>query len=161
MHSHDSDRLPVEQGQTPVDPVEDRLDSWKEIAAYVKRGVRTVQRWERDSGLPIHRLNRDKRSVVFAFRSEIDGWWSSQGSGAAEDELPSAPAVSGNSGVLETKPGAHRWFIASPPLLWTLVFLLAAGIWAYHTAIRTPRLPDSSTREVALPANLVNPNSRS
>ena len=112
MHSHDSDRLPAEQGQTPVDPPEDRLDSWKEIAAYVKRGVRTVQRWERDSGLPIHRLNRDKRSVVFAFRSEIDGWWSSQGNGGAEEETPAAPATSGNSGILETKPGAHRWFIA-------------------------------------------------
>lgn len=161
MHSRDSDRLPAEQAQAPVDPLENRLDSWKEIAAYVKRGVRTVQRWERDSGLPIHRLNRDKRSVVFAFRSEIDSWWSSQGNGGAEQEIPNAPATSGSLGVLETKSGAHRWFIASPPLLWTIVLLLAAGIWVYNTAIRTSRLPDSPTREVALPTNLVSPNSRS
>ena len=161
MHSHDSDRLSAEPVQTPVDPVEDRLDSWKEIASYVKRGVRTVQRWERDSGLPIHRLNRDKRSVVFAFRSEIDGWWSSQGAGDTEEEIPTAPENSGSSGFLKTKPGAHRWFIASPPLLWMFALLLAAGIWLYHTEIRTPRLPDSSAREVSLPANLANPNSRS
>ena len=32
-----------------------RLDSWKEIAAYLGRDVRTVQRWERREGLPIHR----------------------------------------------------------------------------------------------------------
>jgi DNA-binding transcriptional regulator YiaG len=33
-----------------------RLDSWKEIAAYLKRGARTVQRWEREERLPVHRL---------------------------------------------------------------------------------------------------------
>jgi hypothetical protein len=38
-----------------------RLDSWKEIAAYLKRGVTTVQRWERTEGLPVHRLPHSKR----------------------------------------------------------------------------------------------------
>jgi hypothetical protein len=33
-----------------------RLDSWKEIASYLGRGVRTVQRWECEEGLPVHRL---------------------------------------------------------------------------------------------------------
>jgi hypothetical protein len=45
---------------------EHRLDSWKEIAAYLKRGVRTVQRWERTSGLPVHRLELDRQGSVFA-----------------------------------------------------------------------------------------------
>ena len=35
---------------------EDRLDSWKEIANYLQRTVRTVQRWEQTRGLPVYRL---------------------------------------------------------------------------------------------------------
>ena len=34
---------------------EDRLDSWKEIAAYLKRDVTTVQRWEKREDMPVHR----------------------------------------------------------------------------------------------------------
>lgn len=52
----------------------DRLDSWKDIAAYLKRDVTTVQRWERREGLPIHRQQHDKLGSVFAFRQEIDAW---------------------------------------------------------------------------------------
>lgn len=53
---------------------EQRLDSWKEIAAYLDRGVRTVQRWERTEGLPVRRHQHDKRGTVFALPSEIDEW---------------------------------------------------------------------------------------
>lgn len=49
----------------------DRLDSWKEIAAFLKRGVRTVQRWERLEGLPVHRHRHDKLGSIFAYRSEV------------------------------------------------------------------------------------------
>src|SRR5579871_967258 len=55
---------------------DDRLDSWKEIATYLKRGVRTVQRWEHSAGLPVHRLNPDRPGSVFAYKSELDAWWS-------------------------------------------------------------------------------------
>jgi len=51
-----------------------RLDSWKEIADYLRRDVRTVIRWERERGLPVHRIPGGKRSVVFAYREEIDRW---------------------------------------------------------------------------------------
>ncbi len=50
------------------------LNSWKEIAAYLGSGVRTVQRWEREAGLPIHRPYRRKRTSVLALKSEIDAW---------------------------------------------------------------------------------------
>src|SRR5208282_3384192 len=53
----------------------DRLDSWKEIAAYLKREVRTAQRWEKSEGLPVRRHQHDKLSSVFAYRSELDAWW--------------------------------------------------------------------------------------
>ncbi len=59
----------------PVDPATDRLDSWKEIAAHLKRDVSTVQRWEKKEGLPVHRLLHDKLGSVYAYKSELDGWW--------------------------------------------------------------------------------------
>src|SRR5688572_25241278 len=57
----------------PPDPG-DRLDSWKEIAAYANRGVRTVRRWEREEGLPVHRHVHRRLGTVYAYRSEIDAW---------------------------------------------------------------------------------------
>ena len=55
-------------------PLTDRLDSWKEIAAYLNRSVRTVRRWEADEGLPVHRHMHRSLGSVYAFRSEIDAW---------------------------------------------------------------------------------------
>src|SRR5262245_44387545 len=54
--------------------LEDRLDSWKDIAAYLKRDISTVQRWEHREEMPVHRHVHDKRGSVYAFRSELDGW---------------------------------------------------------------------------------------
>src|SRR5215510_11960646 len=53
----------------------DRLDSWKEIAAFLGRGIRTVQRWEREEGLPVHRLAHAKRGSIYARREELSAWW--------------------------------------------------------------------------------------
>lgn len=55
-----------------------RLDSWKEIAGYLRRGIRTVQRWEREERLPVHRLVHDKAGSVFAYPAELDAWWKSR-----------------------------------------------------------------------------------
>ena len=55
-----------------------RLDSWKEIAAYLGRGIRTVQRWEREEGLPVHRLAHAERGSVFADPTELTEWWKSR-----------------------------------------------------------------------------------
>jgi len=54
---------------------ENPLESWKEIAAYLKRGVRTVKRWENSEGLPVHRHMHKSRSSVYAYPSELDAWW--------------------------------------------------------------------------------------
>lgn len=53
---------------------DDTLESWKEIAAYLKRDVTTVQRWEKREGLPIHRHVHDKSGSVFALKPELDRW---------------------------------------------------------------------------------------
>ena len=53
-----------------VRPPEDRLDSWKEIAAYLNRDVTTVQRWEKREGMPVHRHLHDRMGSVYAFRAD-------------------------------------------------------------------------------------------
>jgi Tol biopolymer transport system component len=53
----------------------DRLESWKEIAAYLNRTLRTVQRWEKSEGLPVHRHQHEERASVCAFKGEVDEWW--------------------------------------------------------------------------------------
>lgn len=56
------------------EPSRERLDSWKEIAAYLRRDERTVRRWEKE-GLPVRRKVHKKQASVFAYRAEIDAWW--------------------------------------------------------------------------------------
>ncbi len=55
--------------------VEGRLDSWKEIATYLRREVRTVQRWEKSANLPVHRLQLEKQGAVYAYKWELDAWY--------------------------------------------------------------------------------------
>ena len=56
-------------------PAGQRLESWKEIASYLRRDKRTVQRWEKEYGLPVHRLQLNTGSTVYAYTAELDGWY--------------------------------------------------------------------------------------
>lgn len=93
---HMSDFLPTKAVPIPSAPIADRsteargarLDSWKEIAGYLSRGTRTVQRWEREAGLPVHRLQHEKLGSVYAWPAELDAWWRGRGS-----QLEQQPAV--------------------------------------------------------------------
>lgn len=73
------------------------LDSWKEIAAYLDREVRTVQRWEKKEGLPVYRQIHEKMGTVYAYKSEIDAWWKERSaklaSKAENGELAVGPRV--------------------------------------------------------------------
>jgi TolB-like protein/tetratricopeptide (TPR) repeat protein len=71
----------------------DRLDSWKEIAAYVNRSVRTVRRWEAAEGLPVHRHMHQAQGSVYAYRSEIDRWRE----GESRRPMPRPPAAASRS----------------------------------------------------------------
>jgi eukaryotic-like serine/threonine-protein kinase len=53
---------------------ERRLESWGEIALYLKRDIRTAQRYERNDGLPVRRMRIGKGDQVYAFPSELDQW---------------------------------------------------------------------------------------
>src|ERR1051326_1819559 len=62
----------------------DRLDSWKEIASFLRRDVRTVQRWEKKEGLPVYRHLHDKLGSIYAYRNELTDWFNArQQSGAS------------------------------------------------------------------------------
>jgi hypothetical protein len=55
-------------------PGPQRLDSWKEIAAYLRKDIRTVQLWEKKEGLPVHRHAHAVRATVYAYPAELDEW---------------------------------------------------------------------------------------
>jgi Tol biopolymer transport system component len=109
----------------------DRLDSWKKIASYLKRDVSTVQRWERREAMPVHRHLHDKLGSVFAYRSELDTWWGSrrarltptEAAGAAlpPSDLPSDSTTSRGlsfrlwlslGAAALVVAGAFAWFVA-------------------------------------------------
>jgi hypothetical protein len=77
-------------------PDRDRLDSWKEIAVYLGREVRTAQRWEKREGLPVKRHFHGKASSVWALKHKIDAWLHSRNQTASEpapNEECSEPAA--------------------------------------------------------------------
>jgi len=89
----------------PNRPANDRLDSWKEIAAYLKKEVRTVQRWEKSLDLPVRRLAHGKQGSVFAYKSELDAWWRlSQTKLVDEEREPDTGASSSDSDVAVLVP---------------------------------------------------------
>jgi TolB-like protein len=61
----------------------ERLDSWKEIAAFLRRDVRTVQRWEKKEGLPVYRHQHEKLGSVYAFAKELNEWLNTRQPAAA------------------------------------------------------------------------------
>jgi len=118
----------------------DRLDSWKEIAAYLKREVRTAQRWEKSEGLPVRRHQHDKQSSVFAYKSELDAWWHERQPRLEKEIEPPGgdrPAVSPTEGprageeIVPDEPPAPRSAPQSAVVLWILVGLAVALVGAY------------------------------
>src|SRR5262245_38447444 len=76
-------------------PDASRLDSWKEIAAHLRRSVRTVKRWEKEEGLQVHRHLHQRLGTVHAFTTEVDEWLKTRGAPAVvETRRRRARAVS-------------------------------------------------------------------
>ena len=130
----------------------DRLDSWKEIAAYLKRGARTVQRWEREQGLPVHRLVHDKLGSIYAYRPELDAWWRSREAELAnEPPLPAeaAPSVAvlPFADLSQERDQAYFCEGMAEEILDAL-----SGIEGLRVSSRTAsfhsRTPDADTREI-------------
>src|SRR5262245_40599993 len=121
--------LPSEP-QTPS--VADRLDSWKEIAAHLKRSVRTVHRWESEQGLPVHRHLHQSSGTVYAFKSELDAWWASRKIEleAAAETLEETPATATPSGSVA---GLRRWLIVMGVVV-LAVAMASIAYWRKHVA---------------------------
>lgn len=62
----------------PAPTPSERVESWKEIAAYLQRDVRTVQRWEKSEALPVYRHMHEERGTVYAYKAELDAWWNNR-----------------------------------------------------------------------------------
>lgn len=75
-----------------------RLDSWKEIGAFFGRDERTVKRWERERGLPVHRVPGSGRGRVYAYSHELTEWLRGAGAEALElADVVDAPAAAASA----------------------------------------------------------------
>jgi TolB-like protein/Tfp pilus assembly protein PilF len=87
-------------------PSEDQLDSWKEIALYLHRDVTTVQRWEKQEGMPVHRHLHHKRGSVYALTSELDAWRQSRKLRADEEDEEQDTAPDAATAAPAAEPAA-------------------------------------------------------
>jgi predicted glycosyl hydrolase (DUF1957 family) len=78
-------------------PSNQELNSWKEIASHLERGVRTVQRWESELGLPVRRKGRGKRSPVYALATELDLWRVTSGAVVGKEPDPDFERAAGSA----------------------------------------------------------------
>jgi hypothetical protein len=107
-----SERSSLGSPSLSATPADDRLDSWKEIAAYLRRDVTTVQRWEKREGMPVHRHLHDKMGSVYAFKTELDAWARSRNLRVADDEAraegatdSAGPSLGRHSSLEAVAPG--------------------------------------------------------
>lgn len=73
-YSMASSRVHLRPTDSPASEGGERLEGWKQIAAYLKRDVRTVQRWERTEQFPVRRQMHRKLGSVLALTKELDDW---------------------------------------------------------------------------------------
>ncbi len=121
---------PVSETTQSARPLEDRLDSWKEIAAYLNRDVTTVQRWEKREGMPVHRHLHDRIGSVYASRAELDAWARSRSSQSPQENAgkvtPDVALPSPRSATSLT-----RWILVS--LAVAVGLLVGAILWFRKT----------------------------
>jgi Tol biopolymer transport system component len=118
-----------------VRPPEDRLDSWKEIAAYLNRDVTTVQRWEKREGMPVHRHLHDRMGSVYAFRADLDTWARSRNLRGAEENGNDAPSL--NLPALAPRPAIStyqtKWKFVLPLAAAGVTLAIGASLWFQRT----------------------------
>ena len=122
---------------------DERLNSWKEIAKYLNRSVRTVIRWEAEQGLPVHRQIQDKRGAVHAFKAELDAWVQQRTLGPEPAEPAPAPDA-------RPKP---KW------TLWASAIAILAAVSGWFVLPGPSSSPQPQTRPLTTyPGSEVYPN---
>jgi len=120
-----------------------RLDSWKEIASYLGRGERTVQRWAKETGLPVHRLHHAGGHTVYAYTDELDAWLHERSSSTAKtDSSESSDTLAAADVESSARPASRRrgWIVAA-------VLAAAAGLTA-SVVLESP-VPDRGPARVS------------
>lgn len=155
---------PVGAQKKPDPPAnEPRLESWGEIASYLRREIRTVQRWETHHGLPVHRLVIGKLGSVYAYRSELDKWYKERepketdpedqpkqtnGETPQQDKIVLDPSPSPPGPVPSPRVDDFKQKQQRTKLRWAIVaaaaLLITAGAVGYM--IVKPVLPPGKTR---------------
>ncbi|OFW00469.1 MAG: hypothetical protein A3I61_05040 [Acidobacteria bacterium RIFCSPLOWO2_02_FULL_68_18] len=123
-----------------------RLDSWKEIAKYLRREVRTVIRWEQTRGLPVHRLPGGKSSRVFAYVDELERWLHNGGA-SKSDVVPVPGAGAAPAAASQQEPSRGRW-------LKTVAAIIAAGLASLAGVWGWARASEPAAQLVALGGEL-------
>ena len=93
-----------------------RLDSWKEVAAYLGRGERTVKRWESERGLPAYRVPGGGRACVYAYTAELDEWLGSEKAKGLEASREAAQKAEPAYGFSTSEVAVERPSLASASL---------------------------------------------
>src|SRR5262245_13101289 len=130
-----------EERSMAVSQMESRLHSWKEIASYLRRDVRTVQRWERQEGLPVHRHAHNKLSSVYAEKAELEAWLKNR-----NPQLEREDKVQENEKATARVGGWHRWKLVGAAI--TVSVVVGGGLlWLSrpHPRPRRPPNPVSLT----------------
>jgi TolB-like protein/tetratricopeptide (TPR) repeat protein len=133
---------PSSEIESASPPSDKRLDSWKEIAAYLNRDVTTVQRWEKREGMPVHRHQHDKRGSVYALAGELNAWAKNRSLQTGETDPVPGPAPPAAAGA--ASPGAMPWMRLALALAVIVVLGLATASWLVRrprpTASQPPRI---------------------
>src|SRR6266436_760565 len=121
---------PAPSTPPPIRPLEDRLDSWKEIAAYLNRDVTTVQRWEKREGMPVHRHVHDRMGSVYASRAELDAWALGRNLRAAqENENDAPPLIAAAPPQPAVSTSRSKWTFVLPLAVAGVALAIGAGLW--------------------------------
>jgi Tol biopolymer transport system component len=127
---------PASRTPPPEKPLADRLGSWKEIAAYLKRDVTTVQRWEKREAMPVHRHRHDRMGSVYAFRAELDSWMHSRNLHAGQEN--GEDGISFDSALKLSQPATATsrfrwWFVLLPAAAVLAALVIVAILWIRKT----------------------------
>jgi TolB-like protein len=126
-----------------------RLDSWKEIAAFLGRAERTVKRWETERGLPIHRVPGGGRTAVFAYTGELSQWLEGHETETDREVAPASAPAPVEAAASASQPEMERaTALPITPQRWVQILLAALAVTAVVVLMpwqgRKPKLVDAA-----------------